>query len=363
MGSQILVCFGSFHLAYGKNVDPECACNLGNLWLDVVIAIDNSQNKDEDVLVEIAANIATVFAQINITQALGQTTRIGIVTYGESAVVRYNLTAFNDTGMFMNAIFDVTTNFTTDTSYIYTGLATAQTVLHDGRANGKRDNVRRAIIVYASHYVIQEQENDPVQLAQEIKKNGIGIITVAFNQYDDELVLAEFAKIATPGMAFNDIDTDLVGEIQRSGLCQINCFCPGIAWTQYTSQFGLANARRFAVCLQLDDIDSMSWTKAKMACQHLDNSAYLVSEFNRAKHNFTYHFFNKMASIPGPYIYHIGLSWDASSQQWTWEQPANQPKIPLTNSSYAPWNPGDLTSPSTNLCVVNQQFAPARMEH
>ncbi|PAV57140.1 hypothetical protein WR25_26161 [Diploscapter pachys] len=329
---------------------------MSNLWLDIVVAIDNSRNMDEEILFEVDANIATVFAQSNITQVLGQTTRVGIVTYGQTAVVvlgqttrvgivtygqtavvNYNLTAFNDTGTFMNAIFDVTKNFTTDTSYIYTGLATALTVLHDGRVNGKRDNVQQAIILYASHYVIQEQEEDPVQFAQQIKEDGIGIITVAFNQFGDGDVLAELAKLATPGMAFNDIDTDLVGEIQ-GGLCQLNCFCP-TGWAQYTSQFVLVSARRFGLCLQPSDQDAM-WTAAKIGCQNLDNSAYLVSEFDRAKHNFTYHFFNNMAGIPGPYIYHIGLSWDASSQQWMWEQPVNQPKIPLTNSSYAPWNPG-----------------------
>ncbi|PAV57146.1 hypothetical protein WR25_26165 [Diploscapter pachys] len=280
-----MVCFGSFHLAYGKNVDPECACNLRNLWLDVVIAIDNSQSMGHDGLNEVAADIATVFAQSNITQALGQTTRVGIVTYGQTAVVKYNLTAFNDTRTFISTIFDLANEPTTDTEPdIYAGLATAQTVLHDGRVNGKRDNVQQAIILYASDY--KNQGNDPVLLAQQIKEDGIGIITVAFNQFGEKNVSAELAKIATPGMTFSNMDTDSVGEIQRNGLCQLNCFCPH-AWTQYTSQFGLVSARRFGLCLKLGDIDAM-WTAAKIACQHLDNSAYLVSEFDRAKHSFTY---------------------------------------------------------------------------
>ena len=50
MRSKISVCFGSLHLAYGQNVDPECACNLGNLWLDVVVVIDNSQGMGHDGL-------------------------------------------------------------------------------------------------------------------------------------------------------------------------------------------------------------------------------------------------------------------------------------------------------------------------
>ncbi|PAV77547.1 hypothetical protein WR25_07163 [Diploscapter pachys] len=287
LSSIFLVCFGSLHLAYGQNIDPECACNLGNLWLDVVVVIDNSQGMGHDGLNEVAADIATVFAQSNITQALGQTTRVGIVTYGQSAVTKYNLTAFHDTNTFINTIFDVANKPTTDTaSYIYMGLSAAQTVLHDGRVNGKRDNVRQAIIVYASDYKSQGQDRDPVQLAQQIKEDGIGIITVGFDQFGGEGVLAGLAKLATPGMAFTNKDTDLVGEIQRNGLCQINCFCP-TAWTQYTSQFGLASARRFALCLKLGDIDAM-WTAAKIACQHLDNSAYLISEFDEAKHNFTY---------------------------------------------------------------------------
>ena len=84
-----------------------------------------------------------MFAQSTITQALGQTTRVGIVTYGQKAVVvsltkihfsiwhnfsnneenlqQYGLTAFNDTNTFINTIFTVASNPTTDTvSYIYT---------------------------------------------------------------------------------------------------------------------------------------------------------------------------------------------------------------------------------------------------
>ncbi|PAV85415.1 hypothetical protein WR25_07859 [Diploscapter pachys] len=325
LSSIFLVCFGSLHLAYGQNVDPECACNLGNLWLDVVIVIDNSQNMGHNGLNQIAATIATVFVQSNITQALGQTTRVGIVTYGQTAVVKYNLTAFNDTNTFINALFDVCNKLTTDTaSYIYTGLSAARDVLHDGRVNGKRNNVRQAIIVYAADYKSQGQDKDPVQLARDIRASGIDIITVGLKQSIDD----DLAKLATPGMAFNNTDTDLVGEIQRNGLCQINCFCPGVAWTQYTSQFGLASARRFALCLHLGDIDAM-WVAAKIACQSMDNSAYLVSEFSEAKHNFTYQLF-KNSGMLTPYMYYFGLGWDVSSQQWMWEQPVNQPKLPVS---------------------------------
>ncbi|PAV57619.1 hypothetical protein WR25_24287 [Diploscapter pachys] len=316
------ICFGSLHLVYGQSIDPECACNLGNLWLDVVVVIDNSQGMGHDGLNLIAANIATVFAQSNITQALGQTTRVGIVTYGQTAVVQYNLTAFDDTSTFINTIFDVCNKPTTDTvSYVYTGLAAARDALYDGRMNGRRDNVRQAIIVYTSDYITQGLEKNPEQLAQDIKANGIDIITVGLKQSIDN-DLAKLAKLATPGMAFNNTDTDLVGEIQRNGLCQINCFCP-IAWTQYTSQFGLASARRFALCLKLGDASGM-WTAAKIACQHMDNSAYLVSEFDETKHNFTYQLFKNKSGTPGPYIYHTGLSWDVPSQQWMWEQPVAQ---------------------------------------
>ncbi|PAV57620.1 hypothetical protein WR25_24288 [Diploscapter pachys] len=278
-----------------------------------------------DGLNSVAANAATVFAQSNITQTLGQTTRVGIVTYGQSAVVQYNLTAFDDTNTFISKIFDVCNKPTTDTeSDIYTGLYVARDALQNGRMNGKRDNVRQAIILYASDYKAQGLENDPVQLAQNIKANGIDIITVAFNQFGDKGVLAKLAKLATPGMAFSNTETDLVGEIQRNGLCQINCFCPN-AWTQYTSQFGLASARRFAVCLQFGSISSM-WVATRIDCQHMDNSAYLVSEFDEAKHNFTYQLFKSESDMPSPYIYHTGLSWDVSSQRWI---PDGAPEIAI----------------------------------
>ncbi|PAV74440.1 hypothetical protein WR25_02430 [Diploscapter pachys] len=300
LNSIFLVCFGSLRLAYGQNIEPECACNMSNLWLDVVVVIDNSQGMGHNGLDEVAANIATVFAQSNITQVLGQTTRVGIVTYGKTATVKYHLTSFHDTETFISKIFDIADKPITDTtSYIYTGLLAAQTVLHDGRVNGKRDNVRQVIILYASAYKSQGQEEDPVQLAKQIKEDGIDIITVGFNQFGDEYFLAGLVKIATPGMAFNNTNADLAGEIQMNGLCKINCFCP-TAWTQYTSQFGLASARKFALCLKLSDIDAM-WMAAKIACQHMDNSAYLVSELDETKHNFIYpqrFFIHRMEPCP-----------------------------------------------------------------
>ena len=40
----------------------------------------------------------------------------------------------------------------------------------------------------------QGLENDPVQLAQHIKTNGVGIITAGWNQFGGEGVLAVFEK-------------------------------------------------------------------------------------------------------------------------------------------------------------------------
>ena len=119
----------------------------------------------------------------------------------------------------------------------------------------------------------QGQESDPVQLAQQIKEDGIGIITVGFNQFGGEGVLAVFEEIRIPTFykkKFRDSPNSplqewpsttrtLIWSVRFRGTDSVkvkfkleniskiqnlvNCFCP-TAWTQYTSQFGLDSARR-----------------------------------------------------------------------------------------------------------------------
>ena len=119
----------------------------------------------------------------------------------------------------------------------------------------------------------QGLENDPVQLAQHIKTNGVGIITVAFNQFGDENFLAVFEQIRIPtfykkkfrdspksppqewpsttrtlswSVRFKRTDSVKVN-FRLENISKlpnlVNCFCP-TAWIQYTSQFGLDSARR-----------------------------------------------------------------------------------------------------------------------
>ena len=120
----------------------------------------------------------------------------------------------------------------------------------------------------------QGQEEDPVQLAKQMKEDGIDIITVGFNQFGDEYFLAVFEKIRIPAFynkKFRDSSKSppqewpsttrtLIWSARFRGTGSVkvnfrlenisksrnlvNCFCPGVAWTQYTSQFGLASARR-----------------------------------------------------------------------------------------------------------------------
>lgn len=95
------------------------------------------------------------------------------------------------------------------------GIGAAEQLLAAGRKNNTRKNYKQMVIVYASAYN-DEGEEDPRPIAERLKASGVSIATVAFDQTGDEEMIKLIGEIATPGFNFTNEDENLVKEIQTA---------------------------------------------------------------------------------------------------------------------------------------------------
>ncbi|KIH65087.1 hypothetical protein ANCDUO_04592 [Ancylostoma duodenale] len=87
--------------------ERDCPCSPEKLWLDIVVGIDTSIGMTEEGVTQVLADLSTVFGETKIAQGEGHHTRMGVVTYGEKAQTRYNLTDFKSTEEMMNGIWEI----------------------------------------------------------------------------------------------------------------------------------------------------------------------------------------------------------------------------------------------------------------
>lgn len=333
----------------GRNTDRECACSLDNYWLDVVAVVDNSAGMTDAGLVQVGADIASLFGQsrVGTNYSDPRSVRVAIVTYNKEATITADLNYFQSRDQLMQFIFGSLKVSANEESIVAKGLAGAEQVLQTGRANGVRKNYKQVVLLYASDYR-DDGLNDPVPVAQRLKESGVTLITIAFDQDGDESSIKKIGELASPNDAFINTDLNLVGEVQGA-LCQANCFCPDL-WIQYAAEFGVAGAFKYGVCLK-DATIPAAWTPAKFACQSLHKGGYLATEFDSQKHDFIFQNFMADKAQSQPYMYHIGLHYINGAYQW--EQPQGAPLIPLTG--YSKWNPGYPSNPTSTPCVLAQQ--------
>ncbi|CAL2030936.1 unnamed protein product [Caenorhabditis brenneri] len=333
--------------------DRACGNDLTNLWLDVVIVVDNSIGMTQEGLTEVAAQIVTVFGggtRIGTQNyADKRTTRVGLVTYNEVAKIQADLNRFQSSDDFFSSVFDILPHLSSsDEVYLAKGIGAAEQVLTAGRRNNTRTNFKQLLVIYASDYR-DDGEEDPRPIANRLKSSGVNIVTIAFDQNGNESILKAIGEIATPGYNFTNKDFDLVSEIQGA-MTQSNCFCSNL-WTQFREKFGEEDSYKYGVCLRPVAITA-AWAPAKFACQNMIQTGYMVTEYNQKKHDFVFNLIQNDTAFPEPYIYHIGLSYVNGG--YFWQQPVGHALVPFQlNDSF--WNPGFPQQSSTNTAVLNQQ--------
>ncbi|EGT54548.1 CBN-CLEC-62 protein [Caenorhabditis brenneri] len=292
--------------------DRACGNDLTNLWLDVVIVVDNSIGMTQEGLTEQA-----------------------------------DLDRFQSSDDFFSSVFDILPHLSSsDEVYLAKGIGAAEQVLTAGRRNNTRTNFKQLLVIYASDYR-DDGEEDPRPIANRLKSSGVNIVTIAFDQNGNESILKAIGEIATPGYNFTNKDFDLVNEIQGA-MTQSNCFCSNL-WTQFREKFGEEDSYKYGVCLRPVAITA-AWAPAKFACQNMIQTGYMVTEYNQKKHDFVFNLIQNDTAFPEPYIYHIGLSYVNGG--YFWQQPVGHALVPLNDSL---WNPGFPQQSSTNTAVLNQQ--------
>uniref|UniRef100_A0A8R1I5S7 VWFA domain-containing protein n=1 Tax=Caenorhabditis japonica TaxID=281687 RepID=A0A8R1I5S7_CAEJA len=330
--------------------DRSCGKSIANLWLDVVVVVDNSVGMTQSGIIQVAAQIVSVFGdgtRIGTNYADKRTTRVGIVTYNKIATIQADLNRFQSENDLFSTTFSIlSSTSTSDEVYLAKGIGAAEQVLSEGRKNNTRTNYKQFVIIYASDYRDDGAE-DPRPIADRLKASGVNIATVAFDQDGDESILKDLGEIASPGMNFSNTDNDNIGELQTA-MFQTNCFCPNM-WHQYRENFDDENAPKFGVCLRPVAITA-AWSPAKFACQNMVKTGYLVAEFNQNKHDFVFNLVKNDTSFPEPYVYHIGLSFVNGG--YYWQQPAGHALKPLSDGI---WNPGFPQQATVNTAVLNQQ--------
>ncbi|EFO86151.1 hypothetical protein CRE_01843 [Caenorhabditis remanei] len=329
--------------------DRQCDSDLENLWLDVVVVVDNSHGMTSQGLTQVDGNIATVFGydtRIGVRDYEPKTTRVGLVSYNADAKILAGLDTYQSYDDLANGVFDSLNSVSaTDESYLAKGLSAAEKVFEEGKSTANRTQYKKVVIVYASSYKGTGELN-PVPVADRMKTAGVKIITVAFSQNNDDGLLKDLSEIASLDFDFANTDKGVVEEIQGAML-RSNCFCPN-GWTQYRESYPVVDSYPYGVCISATVI-AASWKTAQLSCRNQWNHAYLVNEYNINKHNYIIEFLQNNTAFSQPYTYHIGLSY--SSGTWKWDQPFGISQLPIQEWSY--WSPGFPKTDSTLTGVTN----------
>ncbi|CAB3402684.1 unnamed protein product [Caenorhabditis bovis] len=235
----------------------NCSCHLDTLYLDIVFVVDNSKAMTDMGLVLVKAEIATIVGQMNIDPSTKQHSEIGLITYNAEAEIVFEPTHFTDVDDFNEALYEdprlehVSNNVEVN---LVVGLEKAADML-----GNMRRGVHKAVIIYASAY---KDDGDATHIADQIKESGYDIITIAYVEPDESILVEKIGELASPRMNLTSYRDDLLVDEIEDALCQVNCYCPN-QWTQL-----IIDGRRFSECFFEVQIDA-NWISSRYACEAL----------------------------------------------------------------------------------------------
>ncbi|CAI2333865.1 unnamed protein product [Caenorhabditis sp. 36 PRJEB53466] len=305
--------------------DRKCAGDLGNLWLDVVLVVDNSRAVTN--INEVVKSILSIFendTKIGTRSDEPRTTRIGLVTYNLDADIVANLNqfqSFDDLNTSISA--HLSTLSSSDDSFLIKGLEAAETVLAISARANERTHYKKVIVIYTP---VMDDIFSAYPLADRLKADGITIITV--DGSGDEMESARkqnllslglnLSKIATKNYDFSIQDDKSVEKIQEALL-------------------------------------QSSWRAARLSCRNQWKNAHLTNEYDVNKHNYVLEALSNSTLFRHPYTYLIGLTY--TSGAWYWEQPIG--KALKKVEGWSNWNTDFPVSSSTMTVGLNVEAGEA----
>ncbi|UMM16264.1 hypothetical protein L5515_013354 [Caenorhabditis briggsae] len=291
--------------------DRPCGNDTSNLWLDLVLVIDNSQ--PTNTIYETISGIFGAQSRIGTHYEDPRSSRVAIITYNNDATTVAQFPTFKSLDQLKTELTVLKNDGTSgNESYLDTGLSSAQAILNKTE---DRMNYKKVVLVFASAYDLLYDRPDYISHA--LKSNGVTVITVYTG--NDKTVKGQLKSVASDGFAFQmsvNTTTDL-----QNALTMINCFCFDYwTWTQYN---------HFGTCMLYPGVKG-NQKAARKYCKSLGLPSNLATEFNEDKRKFSYKFINSFDDDS------INSYWNgliSENSTWYWDQPKGQPLIPLDPSS------------------------------
>uniref|UniRef100_A0AC34RC04 VWFA domain-containing protein n=1 Tax=Panagrolaimus sp. JU765 TaxID=591449 RepID=A0AC34RC04_9BILA len=200
-------------------IGTPCSTNALTTWLDLYLVIDVSEGMTQANLLQLSGQMATLFEGLTIGQTPKHSTRVGIITYASNATVRLTLSNCSDATTLLIAVYQLSNyRLPNDTgTNIRSGLETVLSL----RAKEKSYRPTAVMVIAASYN--SDAGDDPTQVAEIMKQDGITILTIAFES--SGALNAGLKNLSSLGYSYENTDPDLFEKLLFA-FTQINCFCP-----------------------------------------------------------------------------------------------------------------------------------------
>ncbi|PIC44122.1 hypothetical protein B9Z55_004600 [Caenorhabditis nigoni] len=318
----INVVFGTSTTIY-----KQCGTDINNLWLDIVLVIDNSKIMNIDGVYSTIQSLFGPNVQIGTGYKDPRSTRVAIVTYSEKATVVADFSKFKSLEMLNEQLekLNATQKSESFSAYMDLGLQAANNLIIDANNANDRRHYRKLIILFTSNYAYKNKRPDV--LALSIRQSGVDISTVYTGAGTTGNAQFQLTFVGNYNMNFHMADSPIpiVRELQGA-TTMANCFCK-TGWYQY--EWPRNSGNLFGICVaSLNQNDYQS--DARKYCKEAAKNAYMVSEFDKNKRAFNYDFITSHGSKTVGSYYNGLISQNGS---WYWDQPDGMPLLPLDPSS------------------------------
>ncbi|KAK0417390.1 hypothetical protein QR680_012980 [Steinernema hermaphroditum] len=318
-------------------VDRECACTVSKIWLDITVIIDVSEAMGDGVY-SVAAQLASIFGQLSVSQQNGQFSRVALVTAGGQAGKLSDLTTYQNTDALIDDLAALQPG-NDKTINIQAALKTASDIF---ALSGSQRNRKQVVLLYASAYN-RGGYSDPKETALQMQDSGIAIISVAYVQASETNDILKISELASPGFGFSNVKTkDLIKSITET-FCQVNCFCP-TNWAQFADTYNSPGSHKYGVCVRYVGIQASWFAANAIGCRNKGSTgSYLVTEFSNTKQQFNKAYYadanNQTGSSSHAVNYHIGLRTNVPNTGYVWVQGTHK-NIPFDSKAFHAWGPG-----------------------
>ncbi|CAJ0587166.1 unnamed protein product, partial [Mesorhabditis spiculigera] len=196
----------------------QCPCDITKSWNDVMVVYDGSNVLTDVKFQTMVVLLQSIISRLPISQAIGQNSRVGVISYAKNVRLIANLTKYNSP---VDAIMDDWTRDNVEQTNIKAAIDLARDTFNNPKQH--RQNARKVIILAASTY--REGTDMPLSSASTFKDNGGVIIVIGYGDLKGEASQV-LRQIASTGYFIDATSKQPDFNQMNSLFCKANCFCP-----------------------------------------------------------------------------------------------------------------------------------------